>query len=91
MEGRRLWLKKFLGGVLGSFGIVSGASALSRGLTEEETHALARSIAESGEDALSDCPNTYCPGTYCANCYQRCHFSCGTYTPSSWDVERELI
>ncbi|WP_456332181.1 hypothetical protein [Fervidibacter sacchari] len=83
MEGRRQWLKKFLGGVFGAFGITSGAAALNRGLTDEEAKQIAGSVKGDGEDLSNQCPQ--CQGFYCnthCNFCPQCQVGhCPNYSP----------
>jgi len=80
MEGRRQWLKKFLGGVFGAFGIASGAAALNRGLTDEEARKIADSMKGGSEYSNNQCPQ--CHGFYCSNHCPLCQgFYCPNYSP----------
>ena len=89
MEGRRQWLKKFLGGVFGAFGITSGAAALNRGLTDEEAKQIANYLKE---DTFSNtCPSCNICNICHQGCHVRCHFSCGNYTPNSISESQLLL
>jgi hypothetical protein len=76
MEGRRQWIKKFLGGIFGLTGLTTLGSAIS----SEEAQAIARSVlpnstmlANAGPCNFS-CPS-YCPNVNCPNCYMA-NFTC---------------
>lgn len=94
IEGRRQWLKKFLGGVFGAFGIASGAAALNRGLTDEEARQVVKSIRS--DIGSSSCPISYCPRNYCM-CFQNaycphCHgFYCPNYSPSPIPDRKSVV
>lgn len=89
LEGRRQWIKKFLGGMLGLMGLTTLSSAIS----SEEAHAITRSVLPNSTMQPEPCNEqgpcnftcTYCPNggncpTTCVTCVN-CHGG-GTFTCS---------
>lgn len=82
LEGRRQWIKKFLGGMLGLMGLTTLSSAIS----SEEAHAITRSVLPNSTmqsenpcnfscSTYSPCPNCHGGATFCPNCHAGANFN----------------